>query len=155
MKNLILESIEIADILGYKRNYISELVNKHGMPKKGFNKFDLREVIPWHIQHMNKIHVEEIEKIRSDKPQDELARKQAKLKQMDIEERQEKLIDADLVRMAWLNEIKVFDLNIDSIEATLIIGLKSLLTNVEKGNEIIRNTVKKTKEKIANTEIDI
>ena len=147
---------QLSELFGYKNEkYINELERDFGLEKDAWNQYDLKKSVEWFINYKENIYAKEIEKIKADKPQDDLARKQAKLKQMDIEEREGRSIDSDLVRMKWLDEIKVFDLNIDSIEATLIISLKNLLTDVEKGNEIIKTTVRKTKEKIANTELDI
>lgn len=147
---------QLSELFGYKNEkYINELERDFGLEKDAWNQYDLKKSVEWFINYKENIYAKEIDKIKADKPQDDLARKQAKLKQMDIEEREGRSIDSDLVRMKWLDEIKVFDLNIDSIEATLIISLKNLLTDVEKGNEIIKTTVRKTKEKIANTELDI
>ena len=54
---------EISKLLGYHENYISELENRYDLPKLDANKYDLRTVIKWYIQHIKNISISgELEK---------------------------------------------------------------------------------------------
>lgn len=139
----------VAKLLNYKNEkYINELERDFGLPKINWNKYDIYQVIQWYINYIEGIHTKEIQKLKEEKPQDELARKSARLKELEIQEREGKLVDLDYVKWAWIEEYKL----LDEILAGIGAKLAPKLLKKENATEIrfiIDEEIKKAKEKIA------
>ena len=85
IQNIKVGRKELAEIFGIAEKYVNELHKDHGMPKAGHNEYPLIECIKWHKNYQDEIHAKEIQKIKADKPQDELARNNARLRELEIE----------------------------------------------------------------------
>ena len=151
MDQIILSRKDLAELFGYKNEgYINELEKDYGLPKVDWNKYELSACLKWFLQYKEEIHQKEIEKTKAAKPQDDLARKNAQLKQLEIEEKTGLLIDADLVRNAWLNEVTIFVSALDTILADAQIQIKHPETI-----EILRNIITKRREAIAALKLNL
>jgi len=144
---------EVAELLGFKNEkYINELESEFNLPKEDFNKYELKKVIHWWTRYTAEKHLKEVDKIKKEKPQDELARRQARLKEIEIKEREGNLIEYDLVKWAWVEEYKLLDELLSSISVKLASQLLHK-TNLNEVRTIIDNEVKKLKEKISKLKI--
>ena len=101
-----IELMQLAKLFGiHNENYLNELVRDFGLPQIDNNKYDWNECLKWFIKYQEMKHNKAIEKIKSDKPQDDLARKNARLKQLQIDELEGRLVDVDLVKDYWNIEL--------------------------------------------------
>lgn len=152
--NIEVSSETLADLLGIKnRNYISELVNKHNFPRSGFNQYPLIPFMQrWNIYQKKKF-IRKMNQIRAEKPQDDLARKSAKLKEIQIQEKIKTLINAKDVYNAWMNEISIISSLLDGVE----IKASSLLINVPdqlEAKKILGKILNEVRIKIAKLKLD-
>jgi len=146
----------IAELLKYKNeNYINELCNDHNAPKSGHDSYPLFEFIQWYIfSYLDGKHRGEVERLKAEKPQDDLARKSAELKELLIQEKKKILINAGAVESAWLNEISVISSYLDSVS----IKASSKLLNIADQKtikEILDKEINELKVKIADLRLDI
>jgi len=114
IKKIIITTKQLAELFKVAEKYVSELVLLHGMPKVAHNQFNLVECLLWWTDYQKKLLLREIEKLKKDKPQDDLARNQSKLKEMEIKRQEGKLIDADLVEVAWRVNYKILSESLQS-----------------------------------------
>src|SRR3989337_1983953 len=111
---IIVSSEDLTKILPIKnRNYIAELVRDHNFPRDTHNQYPLIDFIKRYVEYQDELCEKKILKIRELKPQDELARKSAELKDLELKEKQKKLIDSSIVNFAWLNEIHIINTELD------------------------------------------
>lgn len=145
----------MAALLGYKNeNSINNLVSKEGAPRLSHNEYPLFEFIQWHRDYLTKIHQSEIEKIKSEKPQDELARKNAELKDILIKQKSGNLLNAHLVESEWLEKENMIVSNLDGFvikASSFLIGL----TSQSEVQEKLQIEINALKTRIANTKLDI
>ena len=142
---------ELAKLLGYKNEkYINELERDFGLPKKDFNKYDIYEVIEWFIGYKENLHKKELEKIKETKPQDELARKSARLKELEILEREGKLIDAELNKIVWLEEYKMLSEKLDMFSIAAAGKIIEKFKELAKHEKTIKSIIEVEKDKIKN-----
>ena len=143
---------EIAEIFGYNERYINELVKDKGAPREKHNKYNLVAWIRWHIKYVEDKHKADLEKAKASTPQDILATKNAILKDYDIKEREGELVNAEAVRISWLDEMRMIQSNVDLLQITLKQRLQDIDDNAELNN-IITDEFIKVKKKIAGTTI--
>lgn len=139
---------ELSKILGFNDKYINELEREYGLPKETWNKYDINKMIPWLMEYKDTIHKKNIEKIKSDKPQDVLAIKSAEYKDLLIREKRGELVPATAVEDAWVNEISVINAELDSFPikaAPNLLGVKT----VKKMKDKLIIEINKIKTKIA------
>jgi hypothetical protein len=152
ISNINIGRKELAEFFGFTEKYINELVNDHGLPREEHNKYNLIKCFQWFIVYIKENHTAEILRLKREKPQDDLARNSARLKELEILEKEKKLFDSDDVTMAWLNEIKIFGEMLD----TICINLAPLL--IDKSNEkeiryLIKQQTDKIKKEIADLQL--
>jgi len=152
MSKYIITRKELAEILGYDERYINQLVNEKGLPRLEFNQYDLIEVVKWWKNYIEELHQEELKRVRVTKPQDELALKSARLKELEILEREGKLIEVDLVRSAWLEEMKLLKELLDSLGARLSHNLVG--KDVKMIKKIIDEEVERIEQNISELPIE-
>jgi hypothetical protein len=152
MSKYIITRKELAEILGYDEKYINQLVDEKGLPRLQFNQYDLIEVVKWWKNYIEELHREELKRVRAFKPQDELALKSARLKELEILEREGKLIEVDLVRSAWLEEIKLLKELLDSLGARLSHNL--IGKDVKEIKRIIDEEVERIEQNISELPIE-
>ena len=134
IKKIKVDRKTLAALLGYKNeNSINNLVSKDGAPRVDHNEYPLFEFIQWHRDYLEKIHEAEIQKIKSEKPQDLLARRNADLKELELKEKRNELIPREQVKEAWLNEIQVIKMSFQGL------GIKAspLLINKQNQKEVV------------------
>lgn len=139
----------LAEILSVSENYINEL----GVPKVAYNQYNLVDCVKWYLKYLDDMNKKAIERVKQEKPQDDLARKSAELKQLQIDEARGRLIDKDEVFDAVLTVIQIIIANIDvlAIKASpLLVGLnqKEIQSLLEKEINDIKTKIAKSIENI-------
>lgn len=145
---------QVGKLLGYHEKYINELEIKFNLPKAGFNKYNIFEVVKWFVVYTEQKHKAETERIKAEKPQDLLARKSAELKEIVIQEKNKNLINLSQVKSAWLSEINTISSILDALPikaSTLLLGISSQV----KAKEILDELINEIKLKIAKLDLDI
>lgn len=148
IKEVIVSTGELAGLFDVADKYISQLVLEHGLPKIAKNKFNLYDCVKWRFGYLNENHKQEVERIRSDKPQDILAIKSAEYKDLLIREKRGELVQASLVGDSWLNEVSVINAELDGFSikaAPNLLGIKNVKTMTRK----LAKEINKVKTKIA------
>jgi len=145
---------EVAELLGYKNDkYINELELSNGLPKEDFNKYNIYKVVKWFIDYKEKLHRNEIERIKNVKPQDHLASKSAEFKELLIEEKKRNLLRKDEVAQKWIEEIQIINNALTGFPikvANKIVGI----TDEQKIIEIVSEELNKVKENISKTKLE-
>jgi hypothetical protein len=127
IKNIIVGRKIIAELLGYKNEkYINELEKEADLPKIKHNQYPVFDCFRWYVDYLKSNHEKEIDRLKSDKPQDDLARKNAELKQIELDKQNLKLLDRDELFPALLNEYGVFKTSTEGQGARLAARLKGV-----------------------------
>lgn len=149
LKNLSVGRKEIAHVCKYtNENYINELVSK-GAPKNSeHNSYPLIDFIQWHIDYLKENFDREVERIKSEKPQDNLARKSAELKDLLIREKRGELGRISSFKDAWLNEMLVVNSELDGFPIKAASNLLGI-DNIKDMKEKLVDEINKIKTKIA------
>lgn len=143
---------ELSDLYGVSEKYISELVNDHNHPKVAWNEFNLYESLKWWIKYKEEIHRREIEKIKEDDPQKSLARSNKKLKDLDYEERIGSLLPLEVVKMAWVEEVKIIGKALDGLPTKVAPRLVNL-SDEEEAVSILNDEINKIRNRIGDLPI--
>lgn len=116
---------ELAELLGYKNEkYINELEGTYGLPKEGYNQYDIKRVLEWYIGYKNKQFEKQLSEMKGETPQDLLARRSAELKELQIREKNAGLVVKELVKEMWFDELNVIISNMDGFCAAMAPVLK-------------------------------
>jgi hypothetical protein len=127
IKNIIVGRKVIADLLGYKNEkYINELEKDADLPKIKHNQYPLFDCFRWYVEYLKSNHEKEIDRVKSDKPQDDLARKNAELKQIELDRQNLRLLDREELFPALLNEYGIFKTSNEGQGARLAARLKGV-----------------------------
>lgn len=106
----------LAALLGYKNeNSINNLVSVHAAPRSDHNEYPLFDFIIWHREYVEKNHQAEIDRVKSEKPQDLLARRNAELKEIELQQKRKELIPFTQVQLAWLNEFQMLKMSFQGL----------------------------------------
>jgi hypothetical protein len=125
LNEINIRRLQVAELFGLDEKYINELVSSHGLPKEGHNEYNLVKCLKWFVAYKDELHIRECNRIKQEKPQDHLARKSAEKKDLEIQIMQNKLIEADTVRMAISNIFILLSQWLDTMGvrlAPLVIG---------------------------------
>ncbi len=150
IENIKVDRKTLAELFEVNEKYINELVDEYGMPKIDYNTYNLVDCFKWWIEHQKNILKKQIEKLKAMKPQDELALMSARLKELDVMEREGKLIELDLIKNAWMSEYKMLN--------ELLIGLGPRLSTrlINKSDPIeVRKIIDEEVEKIKNAIVEL
>ena len=98
LKKITATTNELAKLFGVVPKYVSELVTLRGMPKVKHNTFNLIECVKWRFADLENIHKKECEKLKADDPTKDVARKNAELKEFQLQEIRKNLLPADKVK---------------------------------------------------------
>lgn len=144
---------ELAFILDYHENHINYLVTKEGAPKNEVhNSYSLIGFIKWWRKYFEKSKEEEIQRARSAKPQDYLATVSAKIKELQIKEKEGELVPAADVNDAWQNEMAVLNAKVDGLPikaAPQLVGI----SDQSKIKDILTELINDLKADIAKTKL--
>ncbi len=149
---------ELAALFGFKNDkYINELERDFGLQKEGWNSYDLQKSLQWFLNYKEEQCKRAIAKIKNKKPQDELALKNVLLKQIEIEQKEGKLISTELVENVMSDEAELYNISLDSIIADFKIGIKGLVEEdiYQELNQKLKEIIDTIKTKLANSEIDL
>lgn len=137
----------LSDLFNCSENYINEL-HTLGMPKNGYDSYPLIDCLKWKRVYDEDLHQKELARAKSEKPQDDLARKSARLKELEIMEREGRLIDYDINKQAWLNEYKMLGDKLDMFGITITSIMIQRFPELGKYEKDIRDLVDEEKNKI-------
>ena len=126
-KEITISSDELSILFGFKnRNYISELVKEKGLPKISWNKFNLFDAVKWYISYKDKLHKEEMEKLKSENAQDELTRENTKMRKLQYQKSIGELVEKEEVEHRWVDEVKTFNKALRVVPNKIMPKLKPL-----------------------------
>lgn len=141
----------MAELFGVTERTIQNYVNE-GMPRIEAGIFDLIKCLIWYIEKL-KQELNDSKYGKETRAKFDLEEQKIKveMRRVALNKMQNKVIDVDLVRFAWIRQVKIFVNNIDA--------LASRLNNMIGGDRIIfdkiRQELKITREQIArDTELD-
>lgn len=133
MGKIIVNTKQIAEAFGVAEKYISELHRVNGMPKHGYDEWDLIECFQWRLNDVKRAGDEKINSIKSERSQDLLARRSAELKEITILEKQRQLVNRSDVQSAWLSELSIIINNFKGFG----IKIEPIIAGVEDRKKII------------------
>lgn len=149
LKNVTVSSEVISEVLNLNKKYISQLVREKKFPKASHNSYPLIEFIQRFIEYKNELNENEKRKIRElVSNRDRLEKAQADLKEIELEEKQKKLIPSDEVESVMLTAAQVYVKGLEAFETTL----PPILVNAKDQSEItaiIRDAVFSNRTQIA------
>lgn len=122
-----LTAIEIADVLGCAVADLQALQKDYGAPEL----FIIEGWIQWFVQHCNKQHEKAIAEAKVEKPQDNLARVNAEIKNIELQKRKGILIDRTECAMAWYDAMKILESNLTGLERRLASAYAAKRTEIE------------------------
>lgn len=146
LNNVNVDRKTLAQLLLVNEKYINELSTERGLPRIDYNTYRLIDVLTWYFKYKDELTKKIVEKIKSTKPQDELALKSARLKELEILEREGKLIDIEEVKLAWISEYKKFEELLEGMLARLIIKVPN--KNVDELRVILKEEIDALKQAI-------
>lgn len=135
LKNIIVSSKVLCQILDYDHRYISELVNDHGLPKIAHNKYPLLECIEWDKKYQKQLAEKKIKEARDTRSRLEAA--QAELKELELKEKQNELGPVAEFELAMKNEVSLFVKMFNSLGTQLRYDLNLS----PEQNDIIQNKI--------------
>lgn len=145
----------LAEHFEVSEKYVSQLVIDHQMPKIGHNTFDFIVCSKWWWKYREKVHRDEIRKLRERvSSRERLENAQAELKEMEVLRMKNELVPIDPVRMAMRNLTEIY---VKALEA-LKTRLAPELIHAKTEQEIIKSIQKETdkiREQIASLPADI
>ncbi len=150
IKDIIVERSELAIALDVADKYINELENKGIVKKIKHNQYKLLDNFQAYIIYLRELNKKELERVRSEKPSDDLARKSARLKELEILEREGKLIDAELNKIAWLEEYKMLSEKLDMFSIAAAGKIIEKFKELAKHEKTIKSIIEEEKDKIKN-----
>lgn len=131
-KDKFLTRKEVATLLGYKNEkYVNELEREYGLPKEEWNKYDIKKVVEWFIGYTDSMHRKEIQKLKSENPQDDLTRTNQKLRELQYQVRMGDLVEKAEVEYKWVNEVKTFNKALRVVPNKIMPKLKPLFKTPE------------------------
>ena len=143
----------LADIFGVTENYINELVLKSILPKNDFhNSYPLYDCLKAFLIYQEKKFNNKIEAVKSEKPQDLLARRNAELKAIQIEKEKNNLFPADEVQRLYLSTLAIIINELESFPIFISVDIMGI--NDQKVLiDIVKEKVTVLRTKIANNMI--
>jgi hypothetical protein len=122
--------------------------SEFGMPKVERGQYDFLECTKWRIKYLEK----EIEKLKlGDETLYKLERDGAfitnQMRKVKLMKELKKLVELDLVNIAWANEVVAFRASLNALEYSLITSLQNL-HDENKKREIIKKKIRGIKEQL-------
>lgn len=145
---------QLASLFGVSEKYLSELHIKKGMPNAGHNSWPLLLCITWRFNDLKKSYEEQLEKLKSEKSQDLLARRSAELKEMQIEEKKKTLVSRAEVAEKWFAEVSMINNNLTGLPIKMAPRLKGK-TDEREIIEVLDEELNKLKAVIAKQELEL
>jgi hypothetical protein len=123
-----------------------------GMPKEDRGKYDFIKVVRWRINFLED-KIEELEKGDATlyKLKQEYQQMMNEEKKMKIEKMREGLIDAVLVKLAWISEVKIISRSIDA----LVPFFCKLFSATPEQRATIKSEIDSLKVRISKSELDL
>lgn len=145
---------ELAELFDVTERTIQNYVNERpeGMPRIEAGIFDLAKCLIWYIGKL-KSEIKEKEFGGDKKSKFDLEEQKIKLemRRIALNKMQGKVVDLELVRFAWIRQVKIFINNVDALAPRL----NNILGGDRKSYDLIKQEIKQTRETIArDTELD-
>lgn len=141
LNEITISTQEVAALLMVSESYISDLVTREGMPKIGKNKFNAYQCTQWRLNHLQKIFEDQKNKLRDFTNRGRLDAANAKLKELELAEKEGTLAPVKQFELALMNEAMIFKKGIESFTQTLKydLGLNPEQQEIieEKANRIL------------------
>lgn len=133
LKNITVSSKTLENLFGYDHRYISELVEKHRLPKKAHNQYPLLDCIKWYINYQAELHEKKIKEVRKGNSRFRLEVAQAALKELELKEKQNELGPIAQFELAEKNNALLYKKGIEALKSRLPFDLN---LNPEQANEL-------------------
>lgn len=149
-ENINLSAEDMARVLGLSPGYIQQLVREKDFPKSTYNSYCVVEFIGAYIKHLQDTHKKDIRKIKDslDGSESRIKAATARLKEIELEEKELSLIPAKQVRDNLLNWVSIFVKGLEMLSKKLPL----LLIDADKNeySEIISTETNRLRNSIAN-----
>jgi phage terminase Nu1 subunit (DNA packaging protein) len=119
LKNIIVSSKDLCEILDYDHRYISELVRDHGLPRKTHNQYPLVECVEWDKQYQKKITEKKINEAREKNSRSRLETAQAEMKELELKKMHGTLAPIEDFKIIFTNWSQLFKKSVENIGAVL------------------------------------
>lgn len=149
IKILTVSTKQLSELFGVSEGYISDLVNDHGMPKIGFNEFNLFDCVKFRFLHLEKISEDQKDRLRDSTNRGRLDAANAELKELELQVKKGSLVPTIEFEMALMNTIRIFIKGLDTLPTKLSIELIDAKTQSEM-MPIIKKETDSIRTQIAN-----
>lgn len=146
IKDIDVTTRALAEVFGVTVDHINLLTVKHGLPRKGYNCYNLFEAYSWRVDYLKKEYDRRLAVRES--AQDEVARKNSILKEFEIQKQAGNLLLKDDVYKTQLEVVRIFNQSLNNLAFILAPEVKGV-DDVREIQVIVQREVNKIKTTIS------